>query len=87
MTTSRKTDVQIRGVPLSIRDKLRRRAASKGTSMSQYVIDLLRDDLSRPTIAEWLESLEEFHRRQTFRITSSVAEVLWEARREEGLAD
>ena len=52
----RKTyDVQIRGVPADLRDKLKRRAASKGVPMSQYVVKVLKDDLERPTLAEWLE--------------------------------
>jgi post-segregation antitoxin (ccd killing protein) len=51
---SRKTDVQIRGVPVVLRDRLRKRADSKGLSMSQYVIEILTDDLARPTLAEWL---------------------------------
>ena len=49
----RKTDVQIRGFPVALRDRLRRRADSKGLSMSQYVIEILADDLARPTVAEW----------------------------------
>jgi antitoxin FitA len=52
--TKRTTDVQLRGVPISLRDRLRRRAAGKGVSMSQYVIEILKDDLARPTVAEWV---------------------------------
>jgi hypothetical protein len=48
-----KTDVQIRGVPVALRERLRRRAEGKGLSMSQYVIESLRDDLAHPTVAEW----------------------------------
>ena len=50
----KKTDVQLRGVPVALRDRLRKRADSKGLSMSQYVIDILADDLTRPTLAEWM---------------------------------
>jgi antitoxin FitA len=51
---TKKTDVQLRGVPVALRDRLRKRADSKGLSMSQYVIEILTDDLTRPTLAEWL---------------------------------
>ena len=50
---SRRTDLQIRGIPVALRERLRRRAGRKGLSMSQYVIEILKDDLARPTVAEW----------------------------------
>ena len=50
-----KVDLQIRGVPIGLRDRVRRRAHSKGVSMSKYVIDMLTDDGDRPaTVNEWL---------------------------------
>ena len=53
-----KVDLQIRGVPLELRDRVRRRARSKGMSMSRYVIDVLSDDTDRPaTINEWLDEV------------------------------
>jgi len=55
--TAKKTDVQIRGVPVALRERLRRRADSKGLSMSQYVIEILADDLARPTVAEWVAAV------------------------------
>ena len=55
--SAKKTDVQIRGVPVALRERLRRRADSKGLSMSQYVIEILADDLSRPTVAEWVAAV------------------------------
>ena len=38
------TDLQIRGIPVKTRDALRRKAESKGLSMSQYLVDLIRRD-------------------------------------------
>ncbi|HEV2249782.1 MAG TPA: hypothetical protein VGT60_04665 [Candidatus Limnocylindria bacterium] len=49
------TDLQIRGIPVATRDKLRRKARSSGVSMSKYLIDLIDRDV--PTVlplAEWL---------------------------------
>ena len=59
---SRKVDLQIRGVPLELRRRLAKRAASKGLSMSRYVITMIEDEVDRPaTINEWLD---ELHRRR-----------------------
>ena len=44
-------------MPALLRDRLRRRASGKGKTMSQYVIDILSDDLERPTMDEWLDEL------------------------------
>ena len=57
MRKARTTDLQIRGIPVALREKLRDRAARKGLSMSQYVTDLVREDLDLPTIDEWLDEV------------------------------
>ena len=58
---SKKVDLQIRGMPVELRRKLAKRAASKGLSMSRYVITIIEDEVDRPaTINEWLD---EVHRR------------------------
>ncbi len=54
---TKKTDVTIRGVPLVLRDQLRRRADSRGQSMSQYVLEILKSHLARPTVAEWVADI------------------------------
>lgn len=49
------TDLQIRGIPVKLRDELRRKAESKGVSMSQYLIDLIQRDVPRKMpLDEWL---------------------------------
>lgn len=50
-------DLQIRKMPALLRERLGIRARRKGRTMSQYVIDLLAEDLERPTIDEWLEEV------------------------------
>lgn len=50
-------DLQIRKTPALLRDRLRVRARRKGKTMSQYVIELLAEDLERPTIDEWLDEV------------------------------
>lgn len=51
--------IQIRDVPPEVHVVLRVRAAREGISLSAYVLQELRDLTSRPTVDEWLDSLEE----------------------------
>ncbi|MDP9319590.1 MAG: hypothetical protein M3P16_00675 [Chloroflexota bacterium] len=48
------TDLQIRGIPVKTRDALRRKAESKGLSMSQYLVDLIRRDVDKLPLDEWI---------------------------------
>lgn len=52
--------------------------------MTQYVTDLIEDDLERPTLEEWIA---EVHRDPPVRLPRPVVEYLREARREEGWED
>ena len=81
---TKKVDLQIRGVPAEVRDRLRRRAMRKGASMSQYVTELIQNDLSRLTMEEWLE---ELHRLPRVKLPHPASHYLHEARREEGWED
>ena len=85
LVTTKKTDVQIRGVPVALRERLRRRADSKGVSMSQYVIGILKDDLARPTIAEWAAEVGKLPPIDLGGKTG--ADLVREGRRELGLQD
>jgi post-segregation antitoxin (ccd killing protein) len=82
---ARRTDLQIRGVPVALRERLRRRASVKGLSMSQYVIEMLRDDLARPTVAEWVAEVGKLPPVDFGGETS--AELVRAGRRELGLED
>ncbi len=54
------TDLQIRGIPVRLRDELRRKAESKGVSMSQYLIELIQRDVPRKMpLDEWLALLRK----------------------------
>jgi hypothetical protein len=81
----RKTDVQLRGVPVALRERLRKRANSKGLSMSQYVIEILADDLARPTVAEWAAEVGKLPPIDLGGRTG--ADLVRETRREMGLED
>ena len=82
---AKKTDVQLRGVPVALRERLRKRANSKGQSMSQYVIGILTDDLARPTVAEWAAEVGKL---PSIDLGSKTgADLVHETRREMGLGD
>jgi plasmid stability protein len=46
--------IQVRNVPDEIHRELKVRAARQGVSLSDYVLELARRDVSRPTMEEWL---------------------------------
>lgn len=70
------TDLQVRRMPLRLRDELRRRAQRQGATMSAYVIRLLSTDLSRPPLDEWLEELARLgSRRRVLKAGSGAAAV------------
>ena len=49
--------VQVRNVDEETHNLLRRRAAAAGMTLSDYVLELIRKDLRKPSEAEWLARL------------------------------
>jgi hypothetical protein len=47
--------IQIKHVPPALHDAVRQRAAEEGMTVSEYVLDLLRRDLSLPSRRQWLD--------------------------------
>ena len=74
------TDLQIRGIPVKTRDALRSKAESKGISMSQYLVDLIRQDVEKMPIEEWIEMVRKNPRVD---IGRPASELLREDREEE----
>lgn len=56
-SATRTTDLQVRGIPVALRERLRRRASRKGVSMSQYVVQRLEQDLALPPMDDWLDAV------------------------------
>lgn len=75
------TDLQIRGIPVRTRDALRRKAESMGISMSQYLIDLIRQDVERLSVEAWIEMMRQ--RPRSGIPSAKVQAALREAREEE----
>lgn len=55
-------DLLIRDLPASTHDELKRRARAAGMSLQAYVTQLLERSTATPTLAEWLERLDELPR-------------------------
>lgn len=49
--------IQVKNLPESLHAELRRRAAEEGMTLSEYVLDVLRRDLTVPGQRQWLERL------------------------------
>jgi hypothetical protein len=61
MASREKVDLQIRGMPAVLRQRIRERAAGKGMSMSKYVIQVLEDNVDcLGTFGEWLDEIAKY---------------------------
>lgn len=69
--------IQVRNVPDEIHRELKVRAARKGVSLSDYVLELARRDVSRPTMEEWLARIDA---RPLIESHVSVEDIIRESR-------
>ena len=76
--------LQIRGVPEDTKRALKARAAASGRSLNSYLLDLLRREVSRPSVSEVLQRAAK----RAERSSASSVSVLRAARdeRQEELA-
>jgi hypothetical protein len=51
------TNIQIRGVPVGLHQRVKRRASKQGKSMSDYLLSLIERDLAIPTPSEFARRL------------------------------
>ena len=51
------SNVQVKNLEASLHDELRARAAAKGATISDYVLELIRRDLRTPSRRQWITSL------------------------------
>jgi hypothetical protein len=73
--------IQVKKVPAELHDRLRARARLEGRNLSDYVLDVLRRDLSMPSTREWLERLEQDERVTTIS-SLDISKAIHEARAE-----
>jgi plasmid stability protein len=69
--------IQVRNVPEEIHRELKVRAARQGVSLSDYVLELARRDVSRPTMQEWLARIDA---RPLIESDVSVEDIVRESR-------
>jgi plasmid stability protein len=50
--------LQIRDLPDELHRILRERAATRGLSLRQYVLEILQEHCRQPTVDEWLDGLD-----------------------------
>lgn len=72
------TPLQIRDVPDDVRRTLKARAAACGKSLNSYLLDLVKREAARPTVAEVLDRAM----RRAERLDVSGLDVLADARAE-----
>ncbi|MSV80058.1 MAG: hypothetical protein F2681_12245 [Actinobacteria bacterium] len=53
------SNVQVKNLDEDLHEQLRARAAQEGTTISAYVLELIRRDLRRPTRRQWLDEIAE----------------------------
>ncbi len=69
--------IQVRNVPDEIHRELKIRAARQGVSLSDYVLELARRDVGRPTMQEWMARVEA---RPIIETDVSVEDIIRESR-------
>jgi hypothetical protein len=73
--------IQVKNVPVELHEHLRARARLEGRNLSDYVLDVLRRDLTVPTNREWLERLEQ-DEAVTTTSSEDISKAIHEARTE-----
>jgi hypothetical protein len=67
--------IQVRNVDEKLRAEAKRRAAELGVDLSTYVRDLIRRDVSRPSIGSWLDDVMASPVGAPFDVTEAIAEA------------
>lgn len=73
-------NVQVKGVPEEVHAELRRRAAARGRTVRDYLLELIIRDQQRPTREEWLARLHQLPP-----VDTGGADLVAEVRREREL--
>lgn len=67
--------LQVKNLPDELHARLRERAATEGVTLSDYVTRLLRRDLDRPSMREWLGALADAPVRPEVDVVAVLDEV------------
>jgi plasmid stability protein len=72
------SNLQVKNLEPEIHEQLRLRVAEEGVTISEYVLDLIRRDLRRPSRREWLHTVAHLPRHEFSR--DDVSGALEESR-------
>lgn len=78
------SNLQIKDLPEDLHGELRQRAAQRGTSVRDYVLDLIRRDLAVPSVEDWLASVR---RLGPVALPTTSADLVREGRDERNRSD
>lgn len=67
--------LQVKNLPEDLHARLAIRAASEGVTMAEYVTRLLRRDLERPTIEEWMAAHPAAEQSRRIDISAAIDDV------------
>ena len=50
--------IQVKNVPADLHERMRERARDRGLTLSQYILDVIRRDLRRPSWDDWFAAVD-----------------------------
>jgi antitoxin FitA len=74
--------IQIKNVPEELHDAIRSRAAEKGKTVSDYMLDLAKRELGRPSVQEWVARVRSRVSEEAVRADFDAAETIRQNRKE-----
>jgi plasmid stability protein len=77
-------NLQVKDLPDDLHAELKRRAARRGLSIRDHVLDLIKRDLATPSVEDWLDAVR---RLEPVALDQPAAEVVRESRREADRGD
>lgn len=58
------SNLQVKNLAAELHEQLRQRVAEEGTTISDYVLELIRRDLRRPSRRQWLDDVAQLSRHE-----------------------
>jgi plasmid stability protein len=58
------SNLQVKNLAAELHEQLRQRVADEGTTISDYVLELIRRDLRRPSRRQWLDDVAQLSRHE-----------------------
>jgi len=68
-------NLQVKNLPDDLHEKLRARARAQRTTVSELVTQMLRRELSRPSMEEWLAEVRKLPRHEGIDVVGALDEA------------